>query len=151
MIVYACANFGEGDSIWTTIGPALLATILILALWAVHQMLSGATDAITLDRDLASGVRFTGMALGTSLVIGRAVAGDYVSALATVRDLFVQGWPAVPLVLLSVLIQVRLRPTKERPQPNAITRGLIPAFAYLAFGLGVLGFGSWSSAGATHD
>jgi uncharacterized membrane protein YjfL (UPF0719 family) len=148
-IVYACANIGEGDTIWTTIGPALLATASSFGLWAGHQMLSGATDAITLDRDVASGVRFAGMTLGTSLVIGRAVAGDYTSAFGTVRDLFVQGWPALPLAMLGVFLQVGLRPSKARPKPNAMTCGLVPALAYLALGIVVvLYLGSWSSTGA---
>lgn len=137
MLVYAGANLGEGDTIWTTIGPALLATISILGLWAAHQMLSGATDAITLDRDLASGIRFAGMTLGTGLVIGRAAAGDYLSALATVHDLWAQGWPAVPIAALGVFIQRKLRPTKARPKPNAATLGLLPALVYLALGIAI--------------
>ena len=149
MIVYAGANLGEGDTIWKTIGPALQASALILALWGMHQVLSDATDAITLDRDVASGIRFAGMALGTGLVIARAAAGDYVSALDTARDLFVQGWPALPLVALGVFVQVRLRPTKEQPKPNAVTRGLIPAFVYLALAVVVLLYlGSFRSTGA---
>jgi uncharacterized membrane protein YjfL (UPF0719 family) len=134
MIVYGGANLGEGATIWMTIGPALLGTVSILSLWGAHQMLSGATDAIVLDRDLASGIRFAGMTLGTGLVVGRALVGDYVSAFETVRDLLVQSWPALPLVGLSVLIQVKLRPTPSRPKPNAVTRGLLPALAYLGLG-----------------
>jgi uncharacterized membrane protein YjfL (UPF0719 family) len=149
MIVYSCANLGEGDTIWTTIGPAVLATASILALWGLHQMVSGATDAITLDRDVAAGIRFAGMALGTGLVIGRAVAGDYISTTRTVRDLLVQGWPAAPVAALSAFIQVRLRPTKERPKPNALTLGLVPALAYVALGVVVLRcLGPWNPAGA---
>ena len=143
MLVYGGTNLGEGDTIWTTIGPALLATVAIFGLWGAHQMLSGATDAITLDRDLASGVRFAGMALGTGLIVGRAVAGDYVSARDTVRDLLVQGWPALPVAALAGFSQVKLRPTKAQPKPNALTRGVLPALAYLALGVvAVLWLGS---------
>jgi uncharacterized membrane protein YjfL (UPF0719 family) len=150
MVVYTCANLGEGDTIWTTIGPASLATALTVALWGAHQSLSGATDAITLDRDAASGLRFAGMTLGTGLVIGRAAAGDYASASGTLRDLLVLGWPAVPLALLSVFIQVRFRPTQARPQPNALRYGAVPALAYLALGLVItLCLGHWSLDSAT--
>ena len=132
MIVYGGANLGEGATIWMTIGPALLGTVSISSLWAVHQMLSGATDAIVLDRDLASGIRFAGMTLSTGLVVGRSLVGDYVSDVETVRDLLVQSLPAVPLVALSIVIQLKLRPTAARPKPNAVTRGLLPALGYLA-------------------
>ena len=148
MAVYAFANLGEGDTIWTTIGPALLGTGLAVALWGVHQIVSGATDAIVLDRDVASAIRFAGMALSTGLVIGRAVAGDYVSAGGTLRDLFIQGWPALPLAALSLFIQMRLRPTKEQPKPSARTHGFVPALAYVALGIAVLlCLGSWTSSG----
>ena len=138
MIVYGGANLGEGATIWMTIGPALLGTVSILSLWGAHQVLSGATDAIVLDRDVASGIRFAGMTLGTGLIFGRTLAGDYVSGLETVRDLLVQSWPAVPLVALSLLLQLKLRPTPAQPKPNAVTRGLLPALGYLVLGVGAL-------------
>lgn len=140
MLVYACANLGEGDTMWTTIGPTFLGTTLILALWAAHQMLSGASDAIAIDRDVASGIRFAGMALSTGLIVGRAIAGDYASAVGTVRDLLLESWPAAPLAALAVVIQTRLRPTVAQPRPNVVTRGLVPALALLALGLGVVFF-----------
>jgi hypothetical protein len=149
MIVYTFANFGEGETIWTTIGPAALGTLACVALWAGHQILSGASDAIAIDRDLASGLRFAGMAIGTSLIIGRSVAGDYESAAATVRDLWRQGWPSLPLALLASVVQVPLRPTKEHPRPEPFTRGVLPAIAYVGAGVvDVLHLGPWSLPGA---
>ena len=97
-ICYAFSNFGEGETIWTTLGPAALGFVACMALWAAYQRLSGASDAIAIDRDLLSGLRFAGMAIGSSLIIGRAMAGDYVSVEATFRDLWQQGWPALALV-----------------------------------------------------
>jgi uncharacterized membrane protein YjfL (UPF0719 family) len=138
MIVYGGANLGEGATIWMTIGPALLASVSISSLWGVHQALSGATDSIVIERDLASGIRFAGMTLGTGLIVGCAVAGDYVSDSETVRGLFVQSWPAVPLVALSILIQVKLRPTRAQPKPNAVTRGVLPALVYLVLAVGAI-------------
>ena len=134
MIVFAGANLGEGSTIWMTIEPALMATAFALALWGAHHMLSGAADAITLDRDVASAIRFAGMTLGTGLIIGRAAAGDYVSADATARDLFVQGSPAFLLMGLNALIQRWLRPTKELSRPPVFTRGLLPGVVCLGLG-----------------
>jgi uncharacterized membrane protein YjfL (UPF0719 family) len=149
MTCYAFANLGEGETIWTTIGPAALATSACLVLWAAHQMTSGAADAISIDRDMASGVRFAGMAIGTSLIVGRAVAGDYESAAGTFRDLWREGWPAVPLVMLAAAVQVGLRPSERRPHLDSIRHGLLPALGYLGVGLlDLIYFGGWASVGA---
>jgi uncharacterized membrane protein YjfL (UPF0719 family) len=134
MIVFAFANLGEGETIWTTIGPAALGTVTCLVLWGGHQALSRAADAITIDRDMASGLRFAGMVIGTGLILGRSVAGDYESAAGTFRDLWRQGWPSLPLVALAGLLHVALRPTKEHPAPSLVTRGLLPAVLYVGFG-----------------
>jgi hypothetical protein len=149
MVIYAFANLGEGETIWTTIGPAALATGACFALWAGHQIVSGAADAIAIDRDTASGLRFAGMTIGTSIIVGRAVAGDYESAAGTFRDLWRQGWPALPLAMLAAVIHLALRPTKRHPRPGPVTRGLLPAIGYASIGLlDFLYFGPWISAGA---
>ena len=148
LVVYAFANFGEGDSIWTTIGPATVASVSCLALWAVHQAASGAADAIAIDRDIASGVRFAGMTVGTGFIVGRAVAGDYESAAGMLRDLAQQGWPAVLLVALAAFVQYRLKPNRRSPRGVLVAGGLVPAFAYVALGvLDLIVFGSWASKG----
>jgi uncharacterized membrane protein YjfL (UPF0719 family) len=134
MIVFAFANLGEGETIWTTIGPAALGTLSCLALWGGHQALSRAADTITIDRDIASGLRFAGMAIGTGLILGRSLAGDYESAAGTFRDLWRQGWPSLPLVALAGVMHLALRPTKELPVPSPLTRGLLPAVAYVGLG-----------------
>jgi uncharacterized membrane protein YjfL (UPF0719 family) len=147
LLVYGFANLGEGDTIWTTIGPAALASLTYFALFALHQATSGAPDAIAIDRDVASGVRFSGMAVGTGLIVGRAIAGDYQSAIATFRDFVRLRWPAVPLVLLAAFVQRRLEP---RPKSrDALTAGgLVPALVYVAFGLLDLTVrGSWAAKG----
>ena len=105
MFSYACSNVGEGPTIWMTIGPALLGFIACTALWLLYQALSGAADAIAIDRDLASGVRFAVMALGSSFFVGRSLIGDYVSVDATSEDLWQQGWPALPLVVFMAAVQ----------------------------------------------
>jgi hypothetical protein len=149
MIIYTFANFGEGETIWTTIGPAFLAASACWAVWAAHQIASGAADAITIDRDTASALRFAGMAIGTSLIFGRAIAGDYESAADTLSDLGRQAWPALPVAILAVVMQLRLRPSPQRPRPDVVTRGLIPALAYVMVGvLDLAQLGYWGPAGA---
>jgi uncharacterized membrane protein YjfL (UPF0719 family) len=147
LLVYGFANLGEGDTIWTTIGPAALASLAYFALFTLHQTTSGATDAIAIDRDVASGVRFSGMAVGAGLIVGRAIAGDYQSAVGTIRDFVRLGWPALPLVALAAFVQYRLKPTPMLRR--TLTAGeLLPALAYVAFGLLDLTVrGSWAAKG----
>ena len=114
---YAFANFGEGDTVWTTLGPAALGFVACTALWATHQWLSGASDAIAIDRDVPSGLLFAGMALGTSLFIGRSMAGDYVSVDATFGDLWQQGWPALVVVAVAVVVQRVMTLVRRGAQP----------------------------------
>lgn len=147
LLVYGFANLGEGDTIWTTIGPAALASLAHFALFALHQATSGASDAIAIDRDIASGVRFSGMAVGSGLILGRAVAGDYQSAIGTFRDFVRLGWPAVPLVLLAAFVQHRLKPTAMSRDMLAAGK-LVPALAYAAFGVLDLTLrGAWAAKG----
>lgn len=144
---YTFANFGEGPTVWTTIGPALLATFACWLLWLGHQLATDAADAISIGRDLASGIRFGGLALATGLIVGRAVAGDWESASGTWRDFTQQAWPALPLVLAAIAIQRRLQPTAARPQPS-LRFGVLPALFYLAFSaLDLLVLGSWKTQG----
>ena len=133
MTIYGFANIGEGPTIWTTIGPAALGSVAAVGLMATYQSLSGAADAITIDRDLASGIRFAALALSSGLILGRPLAGDYVSAADTLGELFGQAWPVLPLVGLATWVERRLRPTPE--QSDTLRRGLLPSLGYVALGV----------------
>ncbi|HET7545897.1 MAG TPA: hypothetical protein VFK05_38780 [Polyangiaceae bacterium] len=134
MTIYAFANLGEGPTIWTTIGPATLGAFTGLVLTAAYQSLSGAADAITIDRDLASGARFAGLVLAGGLIVGHPLAGDYISAPSTFADFYRAAWPALPLVAVAASIERRLRPSSERPRPAPLRYGLLPALAYVTLG-----------------
>lgn len=142
-ICYAFANFGEGPTIWTTIGPATLGFVTCNVLWALHQAISGAPEAIAIERDVSAGVRFAVMAIGSSAIVGRSLAGDYVSAAATWRDWAREGWPALPLVLIAGMVQ-RALPSRRRVHVGEL---LFP-IGYLVFGAAyVVWLGPWSSGG----
>ncbi len=135
MTIYGFANIGEGPTIWTTIGPAALGGVAAVALMATFQAVSGAADAITIDRDLAGGTRFAGLALGGGLILGRPLAGDYVSTADTLGDFFCQAWPGLPLIGLAAWVEQRLRPTREHPHPSTLRCGLLPSLGYVLVGL----------------
>lgn len=138
-IGYSFANFGEGTTIWTTLGPASLVLAVTSLLWAAYLSLSGSAAAIAIERDVDAGIRFAGLAVGSSLIVGRSMAGDYVSMSATFRDLAVQSWLVVPLTAVAVLVQ-RL----EARAPSHHSRGFVAALAYVAVGVvDVASLGAW--------
>jgi hypothetical protein len=88
--------------------------------------------SIAEDRDLASGIRFGGLLLAWGLILARAATGNWHSAAQSVQDFVRDGWIAGILLLIALLLELLLRPSRLRPFPNPIGCGIIPALLYLA-------------------
>ena len=130
------ANIGQGPTVWTTLGPMVLATGSLLAFWALFSALSGNAAAIVVDRDRPSGLRLSSLLLAWGLILGRAAAGDWVSLVATWRDLLHQGLvPGLALLILALLLELCTRPTRQRPFPSMVLCGIIPACLLLGLAL----------------
>jgi uncharacterized membrane protein YjfL (UPF0719 family) len=143
-LCYAGGNIGNGPGWWVVVFCAALATGALFALWFSLDQVTGLADAVTIDRDPAAGVRAAAFFLGTGLILGRAVAGDWESATATVSDFGAAGWPALVLFLLAVYVERHLRPTAERPNLPLVTHGWLPAAAYLGLAAAAVARqGSW--------
>jgi uncharacterized membrane protein YjfL (UPF0719 family) len=135
-IVYALSNIGTGATIWTTLIPGFVATVALLLLHLLIELTGGAVaDAITIDRDVASGLRLGGAVLGCSIILGRAVAGDWTGWSGTWSDLAMRGWPAVLIAIAAGVLQRMLRPTARRPQPGIFQFGVVPATLVVAAGI----------------
>ena len=127
-VVYAASNIGTGPTIWTTLVPALVATgAFILILMGLGLCAKSVMEAITIDRDIASAVRWAATALACAIVLGYAASGNWVSYRQTWIDLALDGWPAALLAVLAGLVHTVLRPTPDRPRPDVFTSGIIPA------------------------
>jgi len=72
-----------------------------------------------------------GFFAGTGLILGRAVAGDWLSASATAVEFVRTGWPAAILCLVAAFLESRLRPSPERPRPSLVAHGIAPLALYL--------------------
>jgi len=131
-LCYAGGNIGDGPGWWAVIFSAGLATATLGALWLLFDWITGISDTITVDRDLAAGIRLGGLLIAAGLVLGRGVAGNWVSAPATVRDFVVIAWPVLVLFAVATAVERGSRPTPERPTPSPTTFGLLPAALYLA-------------------
>lgn len=141
---FAGGNIGNGPGWWVVVFCAILASGTLLGSWGLIHAMTGLADAITIDRDPATGVRHAGFLAAAGLILGRSVAGDWVSAEATVQDFVSRAWPVLFGVGAQVLLQWTLRPTDEHPRRSALAFGLPPALVYLlAAVLYVRGLGSW--------
>jgi uncharacterized membrane protein YjfL (UPF0719 family) len=127
-VAYAYSNIGNGPTIWTTLVPAFVATLCLFILWALAEWLGGPlAESITVDRDLASGLRLAALLLGAGAVLGRAMAGDFADWPSTFADFARLAWPAVLLALLAAAAQRFLRPTPQAARPSIVSAGLIPS------------------------
>jgi hypothetical protein len=129
-LIYAGGNIGAGPTIWTTILPAAAASLALGILWFIVDAIAHAGDAVTIDRDTASGIRIAGWAVAAAIVLGRSVAGDWTGWDATLGDFLRLGWPAAVLTAVMIAMQLRLRPSPEQPRPSGRS-GLITAGAMI--------------------
>lgn len=131
MSIYAWSNVGAGPTIWTTLFPAFVATAALFVLWAIVETFTHLSDAITIDRDVASGLRLAGWLIATSLILGRGMAGDWTNWQGTFDEFYRIAWPAVPLAIGMIVLHWFFRPTPLRPTPPAIVFGVLPALALI--------------------
>lgn len=139
-LCFAGGNIGDGPGWWVVVFSGLLATLMWFAVWLVLQLLTNIAEHISVDRDLASGVRLAGYLAASGLILGRAVAGDWVSPEQTVADFLRMCWPAQILAAFAAVVEVICRPTPRLPQPPASVFGLLPAATYVAVAIGWLVF-----------
>jgi hypothetical protein len=144
-LCFAGGNIGNGPGWWVVVFSAALSTAAFFVLWALLDRFTGLADAVTVERDPASGLRLAGYFLGSGLILGRAVAGDWVSVNATVADFGKLAWPVLLLWLAAVLLERTFRPTKETPLPSPVTHGLAPLGAYVALAFFFLAQAGWWS------
>lgn len=137
MAIYAFCNMGCGPTIWTTIIPAFVATIAWIAMWLVVEMTTSISDAVTIERDTAAGLRLAGFLVAEGIILGRAMAGDWTGWGDTVSTFIGLAWPAIALPFLMLVMQRAFRATPEQPKPPAVLAGALPCIA-LIFGAAAL-------------
>lgn len=140
-IVFALANVGGGPTIWTTILPAGAGTAILCVLWLTVQFVGGSVaESITIDRDVATGLRVAGAMIGCSLVLGRAVGGNWKSWDQTWTDLALLGWPAIFLAIAAAVLHRFQKPSVANPRPGLFLCGVLPAILLPLGGLLIVCF-----------
>lgn len=131
-LCYAGGNIGDGPGWWVVVFAAALSTLALYAAWMLLELASGVSDVVTVDRDRSAALRLAGFLVACGLILGRAVAGDWVSVEDTVRDFALVAWPVLVLVAAATIVERTLRPTAETPRPAFVPYGVMPALAYVA-------------------
>jgi hypothetical protein len=143
-MLYAGGSVGEGPSYMNNVFSVGLAALGFFSLWMTLEIGTSVSMAIAEERDVASGIRLAAFLLSIALVLGRAVAGDWHSASATVRDFFNDGWFAVLICALAVPLEHFARPNRTHPFRAWAVYGLLPGLFYLALAAGwVWHLGVW--------
>lgn len=131
---FAGANIGEGPGAGAVLLSALLSSGLFFALWFAVDSLTPLSEEITVDRTDGAGVRLGGLLISLGLLSGWSVAGNWVSAQATIADLLRFCWPAVGLAAFAISLESALKRASARLLARTMASAAICAF-YVAFGL----------------
>ena len=134
-LCYAGANVGNGPGWWVVVFSAGLATATLAALWLLFDQLTGIADSVTVDRDVSAGWRFGGLLAAGGLVLGRGVAGNWLSTAATVRDFAVLAWPVLLLFAVATGVERVARPSPTETNPSVVGWGVLPALVYVTSAL----------------
>jgi hypothetical protein len=106
--------------------------------------LTGLAEKITVDRDVAAGLRAAGLFVGLGLILGRAVAGNWLSAGSTLADFARRGWPALLVVGLAWFVERAVRPATDRDLGSTLVVGVVPALFQVLLGcVTVVLMGKW--------
>jgi hypothetical protein len=130
-LCFAGGNIGSGPGWWVVVFCGFLSTGTLFGLWWLVERLAAVSDAVTVDRDPASGIRLGAFLAASGLVLGRSVAGDWHSAGATIADFAGRAWPAAAIALLAIGLQRAWPPTAERPARGEAA-ALLPALLLIA-------------------
>ena len=128
---FAGGNIGDGPGWWVVVFCAVLANITLMLLWLGVNWLAPVSDRVTIDRDPAIATRVAGFFIGSGLILGRAVAGDWLSAKATLHDFGAKAWPVLILFVLFTAAERRATPRFTRDEQAVFARGIFPALIYI--------------------
>lgn len=142
-LAFAGANIGDGPGWWVVVFSAGLSMGTVLAGWLIVDRVAHTGEAIVVERDLAKALRMAGWFVATGAVTGRAAAGNWVSAAATVRDFWKVGAGAILLIVCAAVGEAAVRARPDGGE-NAAARGLFGALAWVAAATGYLAWvGLW--------
>ena len=130
-LCYAGGNIGEGPGPQAVIICAGMASVAFFVVWFVLTAFTEIDYTVTVDRDLATGIRLGSFLLASGLILGRSAVGNYFTAQIAWNDFYTHAWPVLPLLVVAILFEYLSKPTVERPVPSPMMFGAIPAVIYM--------------------
>ena len=127
--VYAGGNIGDGPGWWVVILAAAIGGATWCLLWWIVESMTGASEEITVGRDIPMAVRLGGYMIASGILCGRGVAGDWVSLANTVAELG-DAWSVLLLLALAIGIE---RLMSGGALSRSIGFAMAVAVAYIAF------------------
>jgi len=114
MSCFAGANIGSGPGPEVVFFCATVSTTAFFLSWFSLELTANTSEAITVDRDEGAAIRLAGFLIATGILLGGAVAGNWESTSATMRDFYTYGWPAIALLGVALPLE-RVLNARNRP------------------------------------
>lgn len=131
MASFSGANIGDGPGWWVVLFSGLLSTGAFFGAWGLVALASPVMEAVTVERDVAAGVRVGAFLIGAGVISGRAAAGDWHSVASTLADF---GAKAAPLPLYAIAVALSEVALHRSPRPPSRFAGT----AWLVVHAGIL-------------
>jgi hypothetical protein len=135
LFCFGGGNVGDGPGWWVVVFCAVIASVTLWGIWVAAALSTRAVDHITIDRDPAVGLRLAGFLIGCGLILGLAVAGDWISLDATIGDFVRKAWPVLIILPLYIFCERFAKPRYNREEQFVLGRGIFPALFYITLGL----------------
>ncbi|MFG0292540.1 MAG: hypothetical protein ACF8MJ_05240 [Phycisphaerales bacterium JB050] len=144
-LAFTGSNFGEGPSWMVVAFCSSLSMGSLLFLWILVAKLTGALDAVTIDRDTPTGMRLACLLIACGAILGRAVAGDWEGTVGALLDFTAFLLPLAVLAAAEIVVGylVKPRPGAEALYPAPVLRGVLPGLAYVGFAAWFLVVTGW--------
>lgn len=143
-LAFAGGNIGDGPGWWVVVFSSGLATGTLATCWFALSQGANMAEEISVDRDMAAGLRLSGFLIAGGIICGRAAAGNWVSVGATISDFLSIAWTMVPLLGVTWLFDAMGSPTPERPKPDVALYGGVPATLCIGASIVLITFwGKW--------
>ena len=125
MLCIAGGNIGEGPGVTVVIISGGTALVFWFALWFCADLFSGGqiVERITVERDLASGLRFAGLLIANGIILGAAAAGDWIAD-RFVHDFALSAWPVLALTPGAIVVE------RFMPARSSVARSVFVGLAY---------------------
>ena len=104
-MIYSGANIGDGPGWWCVFYAGGLGVAAWISLSQIVDSFTDVFERITVERDVACGIRMCCYWLAGGLLLGRASAGDWTSFDMTDIE-FEDKWPIIPLTVIVILIEL---------------------------------------------